>query len=158
MIRRMLQRAPRVAPVTQEGFPSPAVLSAGAVPGGGVVRLSGLWLWVSLTAALFAAAGSAVGLFGAAGVYGKETAALADVAAAQDIANLFLVAPLLIACGIGASRGSARAYLGWVGCVAFTAYNYAIYAFSVQFGPLFLGGWRCWACRSSRSPVVPTRC
>lgn len=37
-----------------------------------------------------------------------------------------------------ASRGSLRAYLGWTGCLAFTVYNYAIYAFSIQFGPLFL--------------------
>jgi hypothetical protein len=37
-----------------------------------------------------------------------------------------------------AARGSLRAYLGWTGCLAFTAYNYAIYAFSVRFGPLFL--------------------
>ncbi|GAB3843871.1 hypothetical protein GCM10027610_057330 [Dactylosporangium cerinum] len=37
-----------------------------------------------------------------------------------------------------AVRGSLRAYLTWLGCLAFTVYNYAIYAFSVQFGPLFL--------------------
>ena len=57
------------------------------------MRLSGLWL--SLSAALLAAAGSVVGLLAADAVYGKETAALADLAAAQDIVNLLLVAPLL---------------------------------------------------------------
>jgi len=79
-----------------------------------------------------------VGLAAAASVYGKETTALADAATAQDIVNLVLVGPLLLVLGVRASRGSLRACLGWSGCVAFTAYNYAIYAFSVQFGPLFL--------------------
>ena len=90
-----------------------------------------------MVAALLAV-GSVVGLVAAGGVYGNETAALADAAAAQDIVNLLLVAPLLVAGGVLASRGSLLAYFGWLGCVAFTAYNYAIYAFSVQFGPLFL--------------------
>ena len=31
-----------------------------------------------------------------------------------------------------------RHWLCWLGCLAFTAYNYAIYAFSIHFGPLFL--------------------
>jgi hypothetical protein len=39
---------------------------------------------------------------------------------------------------VRASRGSLRAYLGWSVCVTFTVYNYAIYAFSIQFGALFL--------------------
>jgi hypothetical protein len=71
-------------------------------------------------------------------IYGKETVALADASAAQDIVNLLVVAPLLVTLALWASRGSLRAYLGWLGCVAFTAYNYAIYSFSIHFGPLFL--------------------
>ena len=38
----------------------------------------------------------------------------------------------------GGRHAALRAYLGWLGCLAFTVYNYAIYAFSVHFGPLFL--------------------
>lgn len=34
-------------------------------------------------------------------------------------------------------RGSLRAYLVWLGVVAFTLYHNVIYAFSVPFGPLF---------------------
>ncbi len=71
-------------------------------------------------------------------IYDQETAALADASTAQDIVNLFLVAPLTAVLGVLASRGSLRAYLCWLGFVAFTVYNYAIYAFSIHFGPLFL--------------------
>jgi hypothetical protein len=100
--------------------------------------LSGLWLWLSLTAALLAAAGSGAGLWASDSIYGKETVALADASAAQDIVNLLLVAPLMTVLAVWASRGSLRAYLCWLGFVAFTVYNYAIYAFSIHFGPLFL--------------------
>ena len=102
------------------------------------VRLGRLWLWLSSTAALLAAAGSVVGLAAADRVYGQETDTLADQAAAQDVVGLTIVAPLLGVLGVGAARGSLRAYLGWSGCLAFTAYNYAIYTVSIQFGPLFL--------------------
>lgn len=102
------------------------------------VRLGSCWSWLGGAAAVLAAAGSVVGLAAPAAVYGRETTALADAATAQDTVNLVLVVPLLLVLGVRASRGSLRACLGWTGCVAFTVYNYAIYAFSVQFGPLFL--------------------
>jgi hypothetical protein len=102
------------------------------------VRLSGLWRWLSAAAAGLAAVGSIAGFLAGDRVYGGETTVLADAAAAQDAVNLVLVVPLLVGLGIAASRGSVAAYLGWLGCLAFTVYNYAIYAFSVHFGPLFL--------------------
>ena len=43
----------------------------------------------------------------------------------------------LLASAVLALRGSLRAYLVWLGVVAFTVYSYVIYAFSVPFGPLF---------------------
>jgi hypothetical protein len=101
-------------------------------------RLRGRWFWLSSAAALLAAVGSAVGLLRVASIYGQETAVLADAATAQDLVNLLLVAPLLVILGWRAHRGHLRAYLVWVGCLAFTVYNYAIYAFSIHFGPLFL--------------------
>jgi hypothetical protein len=101
------------------------------------VHLSGLWLWLSLTAALLAALGSVAALWASDSVYDKETVALADASAAQDIVNLVLVTPLLAALAVLASRGSLRAYLCWLGLLAFTVYNYAIYSFSIHFGPLF---------------------
>lgn len=103
----------------------------------GALRLRGLWLWISLAAAALAAAGNVAGLLWPEGIYDRETAALANAATAQDIVGLVLVAPLLVTLGVRASQGAHRAYLGWLGCLLFTVYNYAIYAFSVQFGPLF---------------------
>lgn len=102
------------------------------------IRSTGPWVWLSFAAAVLAAAGSLVGLLLADQIYGQETPTLADAAAAQDTVNLALVAPVLIVLGYWASHGSLRAYLVWLGFLAFTAYNYAIYAFAVQFGPLFL--------------------
>lgn len=102
------------------------------------VRLSGLWMGLSLAAALIAAVGSIVALLDSGTIYGQETDVLADQAAAQDSVNLFLVAPLIVVLGSRAARGSMRAYLCWLACLVFTAYNYAIYAFTIHFGPLFL--------------------
>lgn len=57
---------------------------------------------------------------------------------AQDLVNLFLVAPLMLILALRAGKGSLRSGLCLVGFLAFTVYNYAIYAFSIHFGPLFL--------------------
>lgn len=97
-----------------------------------------LWFWLGTTAALLAGVGSVVGLVPAAGIYGRETTALADAATAQDLVNLLLVAPLLVILGRQASTGHLASFLVWLGCLAFTVYNYAIYAFAISFGPLFL--------------------
>jgi len=96
------------------------------------------WVGLSVAAALLSAAGSVVGLLAPAGIYGKETPTLTDAATVQDVVGLAVVAPLLIVLATGASRGGVRAWLCWLGALAFTAYNYAIYAFSIHFGPLFL--------------------
>ncbi|HKI85139.1 MAG TPA: hypothetical protein VKA53_00200, partial [Thermoanaerobaculia bacterium] len=56
----------------------------------------------------------------------------------QDVADLFLIAPLWLIVAALALRGSRRAYLLWLGVLTFTVYNYVIYAVSVPFGPLFL--------------------
>jgi hypothetical protein len=95
-------------------------------------------MWLSIAAASIGAVGSGVGLVAADGIYGQETVELADQAAAQDIVNLTLVAPVLVALAVVAARGSVRALLCLLGCLGFTAYNYAIYATSIHFGPLFL--------------------
>lgn len=100
--------------------------------------LADIWFWLGAAAALLGAAGSVVGLVRPATIYGRETTVLADTATAQDLVNLLIVAPLLVILGWRAHRGHLPAYLLWVGCLAFTAYNYAIFSFSVHFGPLFL--------------------
>ena len=96
-----------------------------------------LWLRLSVVASLLAAAGSVRGLvFG--GIYAPLTPVFLPQALAQDVANLVLVVPLWLVLATLARRGSLRAYLLWLGVLAFTVYNYVIYTFSIPFGPLFL--------------------
>lgn len=96
------------------------------------------WLWMSIAAALIAAAGNVVGLTNIGGVYGKETPAFVNQAIAQDIINLTVVFPAIIILALLAHRGSLTAYLAWLGTLAFTVYNYVIYTLSVHAGALFL--------------------
>jgi len=114
----------------------PASLAAGD-PGNAAVATQP-WLGLALAAAGLAAVGNVVGLLAAHRIYGRETAVLANASIAQDIVSLCLVVPLLVVLGLRASRGSTRAYVCWLGCLAFTAYSYVIYAFALHFGPLFL--------------------
>ena len=97
-----------------------------------------IWIWLSFVGALIAAAGNIVGLLATNRIYGLETSLFADASIAQDFVSLTVVVPLTIVLGRLARHGSVKAYVCWVGCVMFTAYSYAIYAFSVHFGPLFM--------------------
>jgi hypothetical protein len=97
-----------------------------------------VWWWLTLSTALLAAAASATGLLAADRIYGQETVLLSDAASAQDLVTLLPVAPLLAVLALWARRGSLRAFLCLPGCLAFIVYNYAIYALSIHFGPLFL--------------------
>ena len=121
-------------PARRVAVAEPPDVGGPPVPG----RLPGWTIWFAAGAALLAAAGSVVGLVPSAAIYGRETAIFADQAAAQDLVNLLLVAPLLLVLGRRARRGQLGALFGWLGCLGFTVYNYAIYAFSIHFGPLFL--------------------
>jgi hypothetical protein len=100
--------------------------------------LPGVWAALSVVAALLSAVGAVLALLAPEAVYSRETTVLQDAASAQDLVGLVVVAPLLAALARTASRGSLQAWLCLLGCLSFTAYNYAIYAFSVHFGPLFL--------------------
>jgi hypothetical protein len=102
------------------------------------VRLPVLWWWLACLTALLAAAASGVGLLAADRIYDRETVVLSDAATAQDIVTLLVVAPLLALLALGVRRGSLAAFLCLPGILAFTTYNYVIYAFSIHFGPLFL--------------------
>jgi len=95
------------------------------------------WLWLSITAALLAAAGSVIGL-AVERIYADLTPAFLPQAIAQDIANLLIAAPAIVVLAALALRGALRAYLLWLGVLTFTVYNYVIYTFSIPFGPLFL--------------------
>jgi hypothetical protein len=94
------------------------------------------WLRISILAAILAIIGNAIGL-SVPSIYASLTPAFLPQALAQDIASLCVVAPLWIIAAVLALRGSARAYLLWLGVLVFTVYNYSIYTFSVPFGPLF---------------------
>jgi hypothetical protein len=98
---------------------------------------SAIWLWLSIAAALLAIAGSIISL-SVKSIYASLTPAFLPQALAQDLANLAIVSPLWLILAALALRGSLRAYLLWLGILAFTIYNYVIYTFSVPFGSLFL--------------------
>jgi hypothetical protein len=51
---------------------------------------------------------------------------------------LAVALPALVVGAILAGRGSERARLVWLGALAYVLYTYVIYAFHVQFNPLFL--------------------
>jgi hypothetical protein len=101
-------------------------------------RIPPLWARLSVATALIAATGSVIALLDPDVIYGRETSVLFNAGIAQDLVNLFIVAPLMLVLALRASRGSLRSWLCLIGFLAFTAYNYAIYAFSIHFGPLFL--------------------
>ncbi len=96
-----------------------------------------LWLWLSIAAAVLAVLGSIIAL-SVPGIYARLTPVFLPQALAQDIANLAIASPAWLILAAFALRGSLRAYLLWLGVLAFTIYNYVIYTFSVPFGPLFL--------------------
>jgi hypothetical protein len=98
---------------------------------------TGTWLWLSILTALLAVAGSLTALL-TPSIYAALTPAFLPQALAQDIANLAVVSPAWLILAVLALRGSLRAYLLWLGVLAFTVYNYVIYTFSIPFGPLFL--------------------
>jgi hypothetical protein len=69
--------------------------------------------------------------------YARETPSWAAQGRGQDAFNLVLF-PVLAAVGLGAARGSLRAYLAWLGLLIYSAYSYLLYAGYVHYGPLFL--------------------
>lgn len=97
------------------------------LPPGQDTQLPRVWAGLSAGAALLAITGSAVGLLADGPIYSHETSALRNAAAAQDLVNLVLVGPLLLALAVRAYRGSLRSWLCWLGCLSFTVYNYAIW-------------------------------
>ncbi len=96
------------------------------------------WLRLSIAIAVLSAIGNVVSLLAIDRFYGNETEVFVNQAIAQDLVNLFVIAPLTLVLAMRALSGSVSAYLLWLGVLGFTVYNYVIYAFSIQFGPLFL--------------------
>ena len=96
-----------------------------------------VWLWLSIVAVMLALAGNIMAL-SIKSIYASLTPIFFPQALAQDIANLVIVAPIWLILAVLSLRGSLRAYLSWLGVLAFTVYNYVIYTFSIPFGTLFL--------------------
>ena len=55
-----------------------------------------------------------------------------------DLATLLVAAPLLAGALLRSLRGSRRAHLVWLGMLAYSLYNYALYVFGTAFNDLFL--------------------
>lgn len=91
---------------------------------------------LSVTAAILMAAASFAGAF-LPGTYGQETVNWAAQGRGQDIVNLFLASPAILASAYLAHKGSIRAFLVWIGLLLYVTYSYAVYALYLHFGPWF---------------------
>lgn len=94
-------------------------------------------LALSVVAAVLATATSLAGLFWP-GAYARETAAWAVQGVGQDAANLPIVGMLLWSAAVLRVRSSLPALCVWLGGLVYLVYAFAIYAFAVHFGALFL--------------------
>lgn len=93
-------------------------------------------LWSSIPIAMGAVAASLAGLLSPS-TYAAETPNWAAQGAGQDAANLVIYPTLLVLAWL-ASRGSLRAYLAWLGVLAYTAYSYLVYSGYLHFSGWFL--------------------
>lgn len=100
------------------------------------MKISKLSLWLTLAIAILVIIASGAGLF-IKSIYARETLSWTVQAYGQDIANLIAAAALLITLYF-VSKGSARAFLVWVGILLSLLYPYIIYAFDIHFNSLFL--------------------
>lgn len=92
---------------------------------------------LSLIAAFLMAVASAAGIYRP-DVDANETASWAAQGVGQDIVNLFVVSPALLASAYFVARGSVRALLVWLGLLIYVIYSYLLYSFFVHFNRLFL--------------------
>jgi hypothetical protein len=100
------------------------------------IAIPRVWIALSIAAAIATGISSAAGAFGSA--YARETPSWAAQGTGQDLVNLFVAAPLLIATAVFTARGSLRALLVWLGLLLYIVYSYVLYAFDVHFNRLFL--------------------
>ncbi len=98
-------------------------------------------LILSLFLALLVIVVSSFGLFYR-NIYSKETLNWVTQAFGQDLADLFIVTPLLIITSIISSRGNRAALMLWAGSLLYLAYTFAIYCFDLHFNSMFV--FYCW--------------
>lgn len=101
------------------------------------MRVSSIWIMLSLIAAVLMAIASAAGVLSGT-TYLHETVSWAAQGEGQDIVNVLVAFPLLAFSALYVHLGYARAHLVWIGALMYTAYSYVLYAFFVHFGPWFL--------------------
>lgn len=89
-----------------------------------------------MLAAALAAVASAAGIF-LKSTYGQETASWAAQGIGQDLVNLAVAVPVLLASAWFLRKGSVRALLVWMGVLIYVIYSYLMYAFSIHFGMMF---------------------
>jgi hypothetical protein len=92
--------------------------------------------WLSLALVPFVALAAGTGLL-VPGLY-RDAPTWVTQARGQDLVTLLVGIPLLVFGLIGATRGSVRCLLLWLGAVGYMAYAYATYAFAAHFNPMFL--------------------
>jgi hypothetical protein len=71
-------------------------------------------------------------------MYSRETPASLAQCIGQDIVNLVVILPTLLASGFLLWRGRRRALFVWLGATLYIIYTYVIYCFAVRFNTLFL--------------------
>lgn len=101
------------------------------------MRVSNVWIVLSLIAAVLMAVASAAGVLGET-TYVRETVSWAAQGAGQDLVNFLVVFPVLVGSALYAHLGLTRARLVWIGALFYVVYSYVLYAFFVHFGPWFL--------------------
>jgi hypothetical protein len=112
------------------GAGRPAGLGAGESTGLRAARL------LSAIAAVLIVAASAAGLL-IGGLY-EDDESLVAMLRGYDLIALVVVAPVLGATLLPAIRTRPRAQLLWVGMLAYSVYNYALYLFGTQYNSAFL--------------------
>ncbi len=100
-------------------------------------KLGKIILALSLPLLVFLVIASYSGIF-ITTTYARNTASFAAQGIGQDIVNLFIVAPLLLASSILFYKGNKRAMLIWAGLDLYVIYSYVIYCFAQPFNFLFL--------------------
>jgi len=68
----------------------------------------------------------------------QDNALIASSWYGNDLVTLVVATPLLVVALLGAWGGSRRAFLVWMGLVAYSLYNSAFYLFRATFNSLFL--------------------
>lgn len=71
------------------------------------------------------------------GTYAKEAVNWAAQGMGQDVVNILVAFPMLLACLWYMRNGSWRAQVVWLGLLIYMIYSYVLYAFFIHFGPLF---------------------